>query len=127
MPALLDSTKPKILSASTLAGYRVRSPENGDLGTVEEIMIDPRTGRLAFAVLCFGGTLGLGDKLFAIPWTLLRLNTADRVLVLGCDCARLQGAPAFDQDDWPDFGDEGWEREIHEYYSRALAGSGERP
>lgn len=118
MPALLDSAKPAVVSASTLAGYRVRSSENHDLGTVEEIMIDARTGRLAFAVLCFGGTLGLGDKLFAIPWNLLRLNTEERALVLGCDCARLQGAPAFDQDDWPDFGDESWERRIHDYYGR---------
>jgi sporulation protein YlmC with PRC-barrel domain len=105
MPELLDRTEPRIISASTLAGYRVRSSENYDLGTIEEIMIDPRTGRLAFAVLCFGGTSGLGDKLFAIPWNLLRLNPADRVLVLGCDSTRLQGAPAFDQDDWPDFGE----------------------
>ncbi len=117
MPALLDSTKPKVLSASTLAGYRVRSVENDDLGTIEEIMIDPGTGQLAYAVLSFGGELGLGDKLYAIPWNLLRLNTEDRVLVLACDSAWLQGAPAFQQDDWPDFGDERWEREIHDYYS----------
>ena len=116
MTALLESTKPSVVSASTLTGYRVRSPENDDLGTIEEIMIDPRSGRLAFAVLCFGGALGLGDKLFAIPWNLLRLDTDERVLVLVCECERLHGAPAFDQDDWPDFGDESWERQIHDYY-----------
>ncbi len=118
MPALLDSTKPKVVSVSTLAGYRVRTTENDDLGTIEEIMIDPGTGQLAYAVLSLAGALGLGDKLYAIPWTLLRLNTEDRVLMLGCDSAWLRDAPAFQQDDWPDFGDERWEREIHDYYSR---------
>jgi sporulation protein YlmC with PRC-barrel domain len=118
VPAVLDSTKPKVLSASTLAGYRVRSTENDDLGTIEEIMIDPGTGQLAYAVLSFGGALGLGDKLYAIPWNLLRLKTDDRVVVLGCDSAWLRDAPAFQQDDWPDFGDELWEREIQDYYSR---------
>ena len=118
MPALLDSTKPKVVSASTLAGYRVRSTENDDLGTIEEIMIDPATGQLAYAVLSFGGALGLGDKLYVIPWNLLRLNPEDRVLVLGCDSAWLRDAPAFQQDDWPDFGDERWEREIDDYYRR---------
>ena len=117
MPALLDATKPRVVSASTLAGYRVCSSKNDDLGTIEEIMIDPCTGRLAFAIVCFDGTLGLGSQLFAIPWNLLRLDTGDRVLVLGCDCARLQGAPAFEQDEWPDFGDESWVRQIEDYFS----------
>ena len=117
MPALLESTNPRVVSASTLVAYRVRSSENDDLGIIEEIMIDPRTGRLAYAVLCFAGALGFGDKLLAIPWNLLQW-TNDRVLVLGCDSARLQAAPTFDPDDWPDFGDERWEREINDYYGR---------
>ena len=117
MPALLESTQPRVVSASTLVAYRVRSSENDDLGIIEEILIDPRTGRLAYAVLCLVGALGFGDKLFAIPWNLLQC-TNDRVLVLECDSASLQAAPAFDPDDWPDFGDERWNREINDYYSR---------
>lgn len=117
MAARLESTKPKVVSASTLVAYRVRSSEDDDLGIIEEIMIDPRTGRLVYAVLCCVGGLGLGDKLFAIPWSLLEW-TNDGVVVLECDRARLQAAPAFDPNDWPDFGDESWERQIHDYYSR---------
>ncbi len=117
MPALLESTNPRVVSASTLVAYRVRSSENDDLGIIEEILIDPRTGRLAYAVLCLVGALGVGDKLFTIPWNLLRCAN-DGVLVLGCDSASLRAAPAFDPDDWPDFGDERWEREINDYYGR---------
>src|SRR5260370_42250247 len=117
MPALLESTQPRVVSASTLVAYRVRSSENDDLGIIEEILIDPRTGRLAYAVLCLVGALGFGDKLFVIPWNLLQW-TNDRVLVLECDSTSLQAAPAFDPDEWPAFGDERWNREINDYYSR---------
>jgi hypothetical protein len=109
-------TKPTSVSVSTLAGYRVRSPQNDDLGTIEEIIIHPESGRVTYAVLCFGGTFAFGDRLFAVPWDLLRLDPADRVLILDWDCGKLDGAPAFDQDDWPDFTDETWEREIQNYY-----------
>ena len=117
MPAVSIPTKTKVVSASTLAGYRVRSHEKEDLGTIEEIMIDPGSGHIRYAVLCFGGMLGHGDKLFAVPWQLLRLKADDRVLIFDWDCGRLDGAPAFDQDaDWPDFGDGTWEQEIQDYY-----------
>jgi sporulation protein YlmC with PRC-barrel domain len=116
MARLLTATPTKVLSTSTLSGYRVRSVENEDLGTIEEIMIDPADGRIAYAVLCFGGLTGFGDRLYAVPWSLLRLNPADRVLILDWDRKHLEGAPAFDQDEWPDLNDECWERAIHEYY-----------
>jgi sporulation protein YlmC with PRC-barrel domain len=122
MPARLESTKPRVISASTLVAYRVRSSENDDLGTIEEILIDPRTGRLAYAVVSCVGALGFGDKLFTIPWNLIQW-TNEGALVLGCDSARLQAAPAFDPDDWPDFGDESWEREINGYYSVSITAS----
>lgn len=109
-------TKSPSVSVSTLAGYRVRSHANEDLGTIEEIIIQPETGRIAYAVLCFGGTAGFGDRLFAVPWDLLHLDAADRVLVLAWDHSKLVEAPAFEQDDWPDFTDEKWERQIREYY-----------
>lgn len=108
----------KVVSASTLAGYRVRSHENEDLGAIEEILIDASTGRVAYAVLCFGGSLGFGDKLFAIPWDLLRLNAPERTLILACERGQLEGAPAFQQDDWPDFDNETWDREIRDHYRR---------
>ena len=109
-------TKPTSVSVSTVAGYRVRSPEHQDLGMIEEIIIHPDDGRIAYAVLCFGGGLGFGDRLFVVPWDLLRVDTEDRVLILDWDTAKLDGAPAFEQDDWPDFTDQSWERKIHDYY-----------
>ena len=108
----------KVQSASTLAVFRVRNRSNQDLGTIEELMIDPASGRVAYAVLCLGGFLGFGDKLFAIPWSMLTLKPEDRVFVLDVDRQVLENAPGFDADDWPDFGDERWGAEIHNYYGR---------
>ena len=101
-----------------MTGYLVRSHENEDLGTIEEFRIDASTGSIAYAVLCFGGLLGFGGKLFAIPWYLLRLNAEDRVLVLDADRTMLETAPAFEQEDWPDFADESWGRAIHDHFGR---------
>lgn len=116
MAALLTSTRSKVVSASTVAGFRVRNRRNEDLGVIEEIMIDSVSGRIAYAVLCFGGALATGDRLYAVPWDRLTLNFHDRVLLFDWDTDNLDGAPSFDQEDWPDFGDESWEREIHDYY-----------
>lgn len=86
---------------------------------IEEIIIHPDSGRIAFAVLCFGGTFGFGDRLFAVPWDLLRVDADDRVLMLDWDPNNLDGAPSFEPEDWPDFTDETWERKIHDYYAAA--------
>ena len=87
--------------------------------------MDAHSGRIVYAVLCFGGTLGFGDKLFVVPWELLRFNASDRVLKLAWERERLATAPAFPPDDWPDLGDESWDREIQDYYrSSALLGAG---
>lgn len=115
---MMGSTRAKVQSASTLTGYRVRNEKNDDLGTVEELMIDPASGRVAYAVLSFGGFLGFGDKLFAVPWSLLSLRDEDRVFVLNADPGMLQSAPAFDSEQWPDFADERWGTELHAHYGR---------
>jgi len=79
-------------------------------------MVDPESGCLAYAVLCLGGFSGVDDRLYAVPWERFRLNSDDRVLVFDGDGETLDGAPSFQQDDWPDFSDARWEREIREYY-----------
>jgi sporulation protein YlmC with PRC-barrel domain len=79
-----------------------------DLGKIEEIMIDVPTGRVAYAVLSFGGFLGMGDKLFALPWDALKLNEDEHEFILNVDKATLENAPGFDQDDWPDMADPNW-------------------
>src|ERR1035437_5707837 len=71
-----------VLSASSLKGDNVVNHQGEDLGKIEEIMIDLDRGRIAFAVLSFGGFLGMGDKLFAIPWQAFSVDTVQKRLVL---------------------------------------------
>ena len=71
-----------VLSASTLAGDSVRNAAGEDLGTISEIMIDLPSGRVAYAVLSFGGFLGMGDKLFAVPWNALKVDEDEKCFIL---------------------------------------------
>ncbi|MEF9671853.1 hypothetical protein QNM99_02940 [Pseudomonas sp. PCH446] len=67
-------------------------------------------------MLSFGGFLGMGEKLFAVPWSALTLDTVNKRFVLGVDKERLANAPGFDKDMWPDMQDPTWSKEIHAYY-----------
>lgn len=108
---------PELMGADTLIGNDVYNHEGQDLGDIKEIMIDMRNGRVAYAVLSFGGFLGLGDKLFAVPWSALTLDTVNKRFVLNVTKERLKSAPGFNKDDWPSMVDPGWQSEIHDYYA----------
>ena len=74
-----------VLAADTLTGDKVVNRQKEDLGTIEHLMIDVENGRVAYAVLSFGGFLGMGDKLFAIPWSALKVDTGEEQLILDVD------------------------------------------
>jgi sporulation protein YlmC with PRC-barrel domain len=107
---------PRLMGANTLIGNDVYNQKDEDLGDIKEFMLDMRSGRVAYAVLSFGGFLGMGEKLFAVPWSALRLDTVNKRFVLGVDKERLNDAPGFDKDKWPDMQDPAWRNEIHSYY-----------
>jgi hypothetical protein len=86
------------------------------LGAIEELMIDVDTGQIAYAVLSFGGFLGFGDKLFAIPWKALKLDAANEVFKLNVDRKVLESAPGFDKDNWPDMADPDFGTRVYSHY-----------
>jgi sporulation protein YlmC with PRC-barrel domain len=106
----------RVLAASTLTGNRVRNFPGDDLGTIDEIMLDIPSGRIAYAVLSFGGVLGIGGKLFAVPWNALAVDEDDKCFTLDVDKTKLENAPGFDKDNWPDMTDHGWGSKIFNYY-----------
>ena len=75
---------PRLMGANTLDGNDVYNKQDDDLGDIKEIMLDMTTGRVAYAVLAFGGFLGMGDKLFAVPWSALKLDTVNKRFELEC-------------------------------------------
>jgi len=108
----------RVLSAAKLAKDRVRNSHGDDLGHVEAIMIDIPTGKVAYMVLSFGGFLGMGDKLFAVPWSALRIDEDQHQFVLDMERSVLENAPGFDKDRWPDFADPEFASQIHHHYGR---------
>jgi sporulation protein YlmC with PRC-barrel domain len=108
----------RVMSAGTLAGDRVRNAAGEDLGKIEEIMIDVPTGRIAYAVLSFGGFLGMGNKLFAVPWNALTLDEVEHEFILDVPKETLENAPGFDKDNWPDMSDPNWGSEVFKHYGR---------
>jgi sporulation protein YlmC with PRC-barrel domain len=107
---------PSLMGADTLIGDSVVNGSEEDLGDIKEIMLDMHTGQVAYAVLSFGGFLGMGSKLFAVPWQALHLDTANKRFVLNIDRERLKNAPGFNEDAWPDMSDVTWANQIHSFY-----------
>lgn len=105
-----------VMAADTLTGDKVVNSQKEDLGKIEHLMIDLEKGRVAYAVLSFGGFLGMGDKLFAIPWSALTIDTGEKQFVLDVDKQRLERAPGFDKANWPDMADHTWGAEVSKYY-----------
>jgi sporulation protein YlmC with PRC-barrel domain len=107
---------PEVMGASTLSGDSVVDRSGESLGEIKEIMLDVPTGRVAYAVLSFGGFLGIADKLFAVPWSALTLDTENKQFVLDVDKDRLKDAPGFDKDHWPSMAQSTWASTVHKFY-----------
>ena len=107
---------PMLMGATTLAGDTICDHDGNSLGELKEIMLDTRTGRIAYAVLSSGSYLDPAVKLFAVPWRALRLDPVNKRFVLDVSKAQLDSAPGFDRDHWPDLADPVWANQIHSYY-----------
>jgi sporulation protein YlmC with PRC-barrel domain len=109
---------PEVMAAATLDGDRVLSADGNDIGKLKDIMLDVRSGRIAYAVLSSGGFLGIGDKLLAIPWSALTLDANRKCFLLSMSSERVKNAPGFDRNHWPSMADATWASSIHQYYGR---------
>jgi sporulation protein YlmC with PRC-barrel domain len=109
---------PHFLSASTLTGDAVKNLKGESLGDLKDIMIDTDNGTIAYGVLSFGGVLGLGEKLFAVPWEAIKVDGENEELILNVDKEQLKDAPGFDKDNWPNFADTRFVTQVREYYIR---------
>jgi sporulation protein YlmC with PRC-barrel domain len=105
-----------LLRSKTLFEYRVKSPHGEDLGKIEEVMIDMEMGRVAYAVLSFGGLLGLGSKWVPVPWDAVALLPAEKVLVLKVEKEKIEKAPNFEAATLPELANRQWGAVIHTYY-----------
>jgi BON domain-containing protein/PRC-barrel domain protein len=104
---------------SKIIGAKVEDANGKNIGKIEDVMVDA-TGRVPYAVLSFGGLLGIGDKLYAIPWTVMNFdhdkNELKRV-VLDVTKESLERAPSFSSDKWPDPNDRDWRARTGNYWN----------
>lgn len=108
---------PRQLSAGTLIGDAIVNPAGEKLGDLKDIVFDTATGEIVYAVLASGGVLGMGEKLFAVPWSALRMEGDGGNLVLDASPDRLKSADGFDKDHWPNAPDAGFVERGRTYYS----------
>jgi sporulation protein YlmC with PRC-barrel domain len=107
---------PALMGADTLLGNDVYNKDAEDLGDIKEFMIDMATGKIAYAVLSYGGVMGMGDKLFAVPWGALALDTENKRFTLNVLKDSLKDAPGFDKNRWPSMSDKTWASGVHRFY-----------
>lgn len=114
---------PALMGAETLLGNDVYNKDGQDLGDIKEFMIDMATGKVAYAVLSYGGVLGMGDKLFAVPWAALVLDTVNKRFTLNVLKESLKDAPGFDKARWPSMSDKTWAGGVHRFYGMPYGNS----
>lgn len=111
-----------IVRLSELKGMTVRNSDNKDLGEIDDLMLDMgHHGHVRYAALSFGGFLGMGDKLFAVPWNALEMRHDQHddksFVVFDVSEKDLKESPGFDKDQWPDTADSKWSAMIDKHYA----------
>ena len=108
------------LTASSIIGDRIENTYGEDLGKIDNLMINLHTGEIEYAVIEFGSFLGVGGKLFAVPFTELKLDAQKKIFLLNRDNEYLKQSPGFDKAHWPDTNDHSYFDNVRMYYGSYL-------
>jgi sporulation protein YlmC with PRC-barrel domain len=113
--AMSTSTN-SIISAGRVQGTNVYNTAGDPLGEIDDVMIDKQSGRVAYALMSFGGFLGIGERYHPLPWNSLKYDTAQGGYVVGVTKEQLEKAPTVGRDETPNWGDRAYETRLHDYY-----------
>ena len=111
---------PQMMSALTVAGDSVKNSAGENLGRIEDLVIDVQSGRVNYAVLSFGGFLGIGDDHYPLPWQSLKYDTSLGGYVTGVTETQLKGAPHYRNDNTWNWSDPSRTRAVNDYYGVAI-------
>jgi hypothetical protein len=106
----------QLIASDRVEGTAVRRPNGNRIGHIERLMIDKSSGRVSYAVLSFGGFLGMGSNLLPLPWARLTYNPGFEAYELDIDDDELRRAPSFRADQDFDWGDRSQEAELYRFY-----------
>jgi hypothetical protein len=106
-----------LIAGYKVAGTHVYNPAGESVGTIDDVMIDKRSGKVAYAVMSFGGFLGIGEKYHPLPWQKLRYDTGRGGYVVDLSRTQLEGAPTYDPGTDPGWGDRDYKTRLHRYYN----------
>jgi sporulation protein YlmC with PRC-barrel domain len=109
--------KTPLLTASAICHFSVKNTDGIDIGEIKALVININDGKVAYAVLSFGGFMGLGEKLFAIPLEQFTFDVANEEFILNVGKDRLENAPGFDKDNWPQYSDDEFTESVNRHYS----------
>ncbi len=112
----IGSTGGRLIAASQVSGTTVFDQAGSRIGTIEDIVLNKQSGRTAFAVLSFGGFLGIGDKHHPLPWNSLKYDEGKGGYVVDISREQLQGGPAYGDNDTLAWDDAAWGKRINDYY-----------
>ncbi len=119
---IIGSTPIRIIAAESLTGEKVVNEAGEVLGDIQHVMLNVHGGTIAYLVLAFGGFLGMGEKLFAIPWHAFAVDVDNKWLVLNVPKDKLKNAPGFTKDKWPSMADPEWTQQVHGYFGPVAGG-----
>jgi len=119
-----EKTEGTNVRASQLIGMNIQNDQGQSVGEINDLVIDGNTGRVRYAAVTYGGFLGVGDKLFAVPFQAFKVrqnpddpsDRGDNVMVLNVTPAQLKGAVGFDQEHWPNMADQTFIRDLDKRY-----------
>jgi hypothetical protein len=105
-----------LIASDKVQGTTVYNTAGESLGTIHDIMLDKPSGKVAYAIMSFGGFLGIGNQYHPLPWSVLKYDTGLGGYVVTLDKRQLEGAPAYAIGTEPDWTDRAYERKIHDFY-----------
>ncbi len=118
-----DETR-SLIAASKVNGTNVYNRQGDSLGSIYDVMIDKPSGKVDYAIMAFGGFLGMGQNYHPLPWHVLTYDEHLGGYVTDLDPKYLQGGPAYASSDTPDWGSGEYGRQVDDYYARSTPGLG---
>ena len=105
-----------LISSDKVEGTAVYDRRGEKLGSIHSVMIDKISGKVAYAVMSFGGFLGMGDSYHPLPWHVLTYDTGQGGYVVDLDRNKLEEAPTYATSETPNWSDRRWGQQVHDYY-----------